>query len=159
MVRSSGGELTVSELTSYLSSRLPAVMVPSELVFVSELPYTRSGKVDRGALPSPESLARVEERLVQGPRDPYEEVLVGLWSEVLQKSPIGIDESFFALGGHSLLATQLISRVRSAFSIELPLRSLFEHPTVAELAREVERAKAAGEGLSAPPIERVARTG
>ncbi len=154
-----GPELTVAELKSYLAARLPEFMLPSDLVLLAELPYTRSGKVDRRALPAPEEVARAEERAVLGPRDPFEEVLVGIWSEVLQRSPLGVEDNFFALGGHSLLATQLISRVRGAFSIDLPLRSLFEHPTVAELALEVRRAMSAGEGSVAPPIQPVPRTG
>ncbi len=154
-----GPELTVGELQSYLAARLPEFMLPSALVLLAELPYTRSGKVDRRALPAPEEVARAEERAVLGSRDPFEEVLVGIWSEVLQRSPLGVEDNFFALGGHSLLATQLISRVRGAFSIDLPLRSLFEHPTVAELALEVRRAMSAGEGSAAPPIQPVPRTG
>jgi acyl carrier protein len=154
-----GPELTVSELQAFLRERLPEFMLPSDLVLLEDLPYTRSGKVDRKGLPAPEEVQRESERPVAAPRHPFEEVLVGIWSEVLQKSPIGIEDNFFELGGHSLLATQLVSRVRSAFSIELPLRTLFEHPTVAELAHQVRQAREAGLGLAVPPIVPVPRTG
>jgi acyl carrier protein len=139
-----------------LSERLPEYMVPSALVVLEAMPLTPNGKLDRRALPAPEW------RHAAGhlaPRTLVEELLAGIWSEVLGVERPGVDDNFFELGGHSLLATQVVSRLRSAFQIELPLRELFEEPTVAGLAVRVERAMRTGAGLSAPPLVPVARQG
>ncbi|MCA1579523.1 MAG: phosphopantetheine-binding protein, partial [Acidobacteria bacterium] len=119
-----------------VAERLPEYMVPVVLVELAQLPLTALAKVDRQALPEIEQVQR--EREYEGPRTAVEEVLCDIWREVLQVERVGVTESFFELGGHSLLATQLMSRVRDAFQIELPLRTLFEKPTVAELALKVE---------------------
>jgi hypothetical protein len=131
------------ELAAFLRVRLPEYMVPAAFVFLSALPLTPSGKVDRGALPSPK-LARPErtERFV-APRTETEETLAGIWKEVLRLEWVGVNDSFFELGGHSLLATQVIARIRTAYSVELPLRTVFETPTVAGLAAAVDRALSA----------------
>jgi acyl carrier protein len=123
-------------LHAHLSKRLPEYMVPAAYVRLEALPLTPNGKVDRRALPAPE-LASAEERYV-APRTPVEEVLAGIWAEVLRLERVGVEESFFELGGHSLLATRAVSRVREAFGVELPLRAIFESPTVAGLAPQVE---------------------
>ncbi|HEX2077720.1 MAG TPA: condensation domain-containing protein, partial [Longimicrobium sp.] len=117
---------------------------------------TPNGKLDRKALPAPE-LASAEDRYV-APRTPVEEVLAGIWAEVLRLERVGVEESFFELGGHSLLATRVVSRIREVFSVELPLRALFEGPTVAELARRVEEMRRAGLPVL-PPVVPVERTG
>jgi amino acid adenylation domain-containing protein len=158
VVRAGEQEVSVSELRSYVKEGLPEYMIPGSFVTLAELPLTANGKVNRRALPAPErSLNEGTEQALA--RTPGEEVLAGLWSEVLKVSVVGIHDNFFELGGHSLLATRLISRVRQAFSVEIPLRTLFESPTVAEFAERVEVAVRSGAGLEAPPIVAVERAG
>ncbi|HKV09944.1 MAG TPA: amino acid adenylation domain-containing protein [Thermoanaerobaculia bacterium] len=152
-----GAEMTGEALRDFARGRLPDYMVPSAVVVIPELPLNRNGKVDRAALPAPEDLQSAEPRQVLGPRNPFEEVLAGIWADLLGRPQVGIDESFFDLGGHSLLATQLVSRVREVFRVELPLRALFEGPTIAELAERVHAAFQAGAGLELPAIQPVAR--
>jgi surfactin family lipopeptide synthetase C len=126
---------TVSELRRYLSAKLPDYMIPVQYVWLAEMPLTVNGKIDRHALPAPES---ERPRLVEeycAPRTPPEEMLARIWSEVLRVEQIGIHDTFFELGGESILAIKLLSRINKDFNIELPLRALFEQPTVAELAR------------------------
>jgi amino acid adenylation domain-containing protein len=126
-----------NELRNFLKSKLPDYMVPSAYVFLDALPLTPNGKVDRKALPTPDrNRSELEDRYV-APRNSTEELVAQIWSDVLKVERIGIHDNFFDLGGHSLLATQVISRVRSAFKIELPLRSLFETLTLAGLAESV----------------------
>ena len=124
------------ELRTYLTEKLPEYMVPSAIVEMTELPLTPNGKLDRKALPAPDYTAQPEQVYV-APRTPLEESLVEMWAEVLKVPRVGINDNFFKLGGHSLLATQLISRVRNTFKVELPLRNLFETPTVAGLATAI----------------------
>src|SRR5215213_4424439 len=144
-------------LRQYLKSVLPEYMVPQVLVQLERLPLTENGKVDRRALPAVEHV-REETELVEA-QTPVEEVLTGIWSEVLGLAQIGREENFFDLGGHSLLATQVMSRVREAFGVEVGLRELFERPTVKELGQSIERELRQGAGVSAPPIERRERVG
>ncbi|HVT17885.1 MAG TPA: amino acid adenylation domain-containing protein [Thermoanaerobaculia bacterium] len=145
----------VAELRSFLSESLPEPMVPAAVVVLDELPRTPSGKLDRAALPEPERHGATEPT---APRTLSEEMLAGLWVEVLEVERVGREDNFFALGGHSLLATRVVSRIRETFGVELPLRALFEGPTVAELAARVEAEAAAGRGVAAPPIVPVPRT-
>jgi amino acid adenylation domain-containing protein len=156
VVAAAGLELGERDLRAHLGERLPEHMIPSAFVFLDELPLTPGGKIDRKALPAPE-LSRVDESASAAPRTPTEELLAGLWAEVLRVERVGVGENFFELGGHSLLAAQLVSRVREAFRVELPLRALFETPTVAGLADEIERAL--GTGAAAAPLVPVERTG
>ena len=123
-----------SELRKYLKQKLPEYMIPAALVRLEELPSTPSGKVDRKALPAPDQSRPELEDVYQTPRTPTEETVAAIWSEVLKVAKVGVHHNFFELGGHSLLATQVVSRIRSAFFIEFPLRHIFESPTVAELA-------------------------
>ncbi len=157
-----GAAPTGIELRSYLRQKLPEYMTPSVFVELDALPLTPNGKVDRRALPAPDpaNMARPELAGVYvAPRTLVEETLAGIWSKVVGVAQVGAHDSFFDLGGHSLLATQAISRVREAFGLELPLRSLFEAPTVAGLAESVEAAMRAAQGLQAPPIVAVSRDG
>jgi len=124
------------ELRDHLGQKLPEYMVPSAFVMLTELPLTPNGKVDRKALPEPgQSVSEVE---YVAPSTPIEEVLCEMWEQVLKLDRVGVHDNFFQLGGHSLLATQVISQVREIFDVELPLRRLFETPTVATLAAVVE---------------------
>ncbi len=148
-------------LAAFLAERLPGYMVPAAWVLLDRLPLTANGKVDRAALPAPAE--RGEGGAYVAPRSPVEEVLAGIWEEVLELKRVGVEDDFFALGGHSLGAAQVISRVLKAFSVELPLRLLFEHPTVAALAGEVERLRGSGAATgasaasAAPPLVRAPR--
>lgn len=142
------------ELRPYVQERLPDYMVPSAWVLLDHFPLTPNGKLDRKMLPAPDDSMRPEltERYL-APRTPLEELLVHVWSEVLGVSRVGIHDDFFALGGHSLLATQVIVRLREMLQRNVSLRSLFEFPTVAALARIVlEEQQEAEPGLLAPPI-------
>ncbi len=128
----------VPELRGQIKDKLPEYMIPSEFVLLDELPLSPNGKLDRRALPAPDTARPDLAGNYVAPRTPVEEKLAAIWAEVLGLDRVGVQDNFFELGGHSLLATQLISRVRQAFSVELPLRSLFELPTVASLAERVE---------------------
>ncbi|HVR95371.1 MAG TPA: amino acid adenylation domain-containing protein, partial [Thermoanaerobaculia bacterium] len=148
-----GPELRSSELRSFLSRRLPEYMLPSAFVVLDALPLTPNGKVDRRALPA----STAPERTVSAggeARDPVEELLAGIWAEVLGLDRVGVEESFFELGGHSLLATQVVSRVRTVLGVELPVRALFEAPTVAELARRIALEERGAEASSIPRADR-----
>jgi amino acid adenylation domain-containing protein len=134
VVADSGAELDVAALRGGLQRVLPEYMVPSHFEVVTALPLTPNGKVDRAALPGPD-WGRVVRAAAQAPaRDAVEEALCALYAEVLGVATVGIHEDFFALGGHSLLAVQLVSRIRDALDVELPLKALFESPTVAGVA-------------------------
>ncbi|HEV2704406.1 MAG TPA: amino acid adenylation domain-containing protein [Pyrinomonadaceae bacterium] len=148
---------SIGELRGYLKSKLPEYMVPSNFVRLDALPRTSSGKVKREALPAPDGERPDGERVMVAPRTPVEEVLCGIWAELLGIAQAGIEDNFFELGGHSLLATQAVARVREIFSVELPLRKIFESPTVAELAGEVESLITQRHGIEVAPIEPVAR--
>ena len=129
----------VPQLRRFLQERLPEYMVPSAFELLEALPLTPNGKLDRLALPAPEQVRPELEEAYVAPRTPAEERLAKIWGQVLSLKQIGIYDNFFTeLGGHSLLAMQLVSRVREAFQVELPLRRLFETPTIAELAVVIE---------------------
>ncbi|HEX7892996.1 MAG TPA: amino acid adenylation domain-containing protein, partial [Terriglobales bacterium] len=140
------------ELAAHLKQRLPEFMIPSAFVTLAAMPLTPNGKVDRKALPAPEYEERGERT---APRNPTEEVVAGVWAEVLHVKSVSVEDNFFELGGHSLLATQVISRLRQAFQIELPLRAVFEAPTVAGLAALIAGTK---QTLQAPPLRRTSRS-
>ena len=148
----------VRELRAFLGGSLPEYMVPTAFVFLDSLPLTPSGKVDRRALPAPgESRVEAEGSFV-APETVVQEMVVEVWSEILGRERIGIHDSFFELGGHSLLATRVVSRLRDCLGVSLPLRTVFESPTVASLALAVEAARRGAMQTQAPPLMRVSRT-
>ncbi|MGG0302265.1 amino acid adenylation domain-containing protein [Bacillus albus] len=137
------------EIRSYISESLANYMVPSAFVLLEELPLTPNGKVDRKKLPAPDFNEMNKERVA---RNPKEEILCDLFAEVLGVSRISIDDNFFEMGGHSLLASRLMARIRETLSVELGIGKLFESPTVAELAKQLDGAKSAR-----PAIKKVSR--
>jgi len=133
-----------SELRRFLEARLPAQMVPSMFMPLEALPLLPSGKLDAAALPGPDrSRPWLEEELVE-PRSELEATVARIWMEVLGLDRVGVHDNFFALGGHSLRATQVVSRIREALRVTLPLRVLFEAPTVAGLAARLDVAQLGG---------------
>jgi amino acid adenylation domain-containing protein len=136
-----GHPVETGEFRDYLSDRLPAEMVPSAFVLLDKLPRTISGKIDRKALPAPGLMRAELEKSFVPPRTPIEGTLVDIWVEVLGIDRVGINDSFFEMGGHSLLVFQVISRVREAFGVDLPLRSLFEAPTIEKQALAIVEAQ------------------
>src|SRR5581483_11480337 len=142
----------IAQLREHLKQRLPAIMVPSAFVVLAAMPLTPNGKVDRRALPAANPARPQLAAAFTAPRTPLETALAAIWREILGLETVGVDDDFFKLGGHSLLATQLVSRLREAFKFELPLRALFEAPTIARLAQSLA-------GLETKPgtIERTAR--
>ena len=148
-----------SDLRAWLKDRLPEYMVPSVFVTLDALPLTPNGKVDRKALPEPEPDRPPDPGREIPPRGPIEEALAGLWAEALGRERVGAHDDFFEAGGHSLLAAHLLARVRDTFGTDLPLKALFDAPTVAGLGRQVEDALRSGAGVASPPLVRVERDG
>ena len=147
----------VPQLQTYLLQKLPEYMVPPAFVVLESLPVTPNGKVDRHALPAPEPVKLELAGGYVAPRTPVEEVLVKIFASVLGLKRVGIHDNFFELGGHSLLATQLVSRVRDAFGVELPLRSVFEAPAIAQLSKMVESLKDSKPESKAPALVPISR--
>ena len=136
---------TVRELRGYLKERLPEYLVPSAFVTLDSLPLTPNGKVNRKTLPAPDPSGFRAENAYAEPRTPVEEALVGIWEGVLGLQRIGVHDDFFELGGHSLLAVRVVARLNPHFGVELPLRTLFEHPTITGLALAVTQTQAEAE--------------
>ncbi|HEY6931525.1 MAG TPA: amino acid adenylation domain-containing protein, partial [Thermoanaerobaculia bacterium] len=148
----------VTELRELLKSTLPDYMIPSAFLFLDALPLTPNGKIDRRALPPPEEKRPDLAEAFADPRTPVEEILAGIWSQVLKIDRIGIHDNFFALGGHSVLGTQVLSRVREHFQVDLPLRALFERPTTESLAKLIGSARVDDPGVPPPPrLKQVSR--
>ena len=145
-------KVSTTALEEALRQRLPPAMVPSAWMVIDELPLTPNGKLDRRALPAPTVAARAggAQASRMAPRSPVEEAIAEIWSDLLKVEEVGVHDSFFDLGGHSLLATQVVSRLRDTLAADLPLRSLFDRPTVAGLAAAVE--EASGGATNLPPI-------
>jgi amino acid adenylation domain-containing protein len=147
----------VGELRAFLKQRLPEYMAPGAFVTLEAMPLTPNGKVDRRALPEPEKARPDLESAFVAPRTPVEEKLAEIAAQLLRIEKPGVHDNFFELGGHSLLATQLISRLRNAFQVELPLRSVFTGPTIAELAEAIEKATEDGVEPRAPALKAIPR--
>ena len=155
VVAAAGRAPSAAPLRSFLQRQVPTYMIPSEFVFLDSFPLNRSGKIDRAALPLPAaSRGSGDSSRRVAPRNPTEDTLAAIWSDVLGRGPIGVDEDFFALGGHSLLAMQVTFRIHESLGVDLPVRVLFEAPTVAGLAERI----AAG-ASARPPLRRFPRTG
>jgi amino acid adenylation domain-containing protein len=134
------------EIKEYLKNRLPNYMIPSQIMVLEQLPLTANGKLDRRALPAPNTAAASD---LEIPVTPTEEILASLWQGLLKIQSVGRSDNFFELGGHSLLATQLIARIRDSFGVELPVRKVFEQSILSELAREINKASTS---VALPPI-------
>jgi acyl-coenzyme A synthetase/AMP-(fatty) acid ligase/acyl carrier protein len=145
---------STDELRGYLKEKLPDYMIPSAFLFLSALPLTANGKIDRRALPVPDSSRPARDTARIAPRTPVEEVLAKIWCEVLGLEWVGMEDNFFELGGHSLLMVQVVARVRESLQLELPLRTLLEAPTMSSLAERIEEA-ARAEHLDAEKIARL----
>jgi len=148
----SNGAITGIDLRRFMNDKLPDYMVPSAFVLLDEMPLTPNGKVNRKALPAPDDVLGMTQIEVVSPRTDTERALVDIWAEVLSvpKSRVGITSDFFELGGHSLLATQAASRIRQTFQIDLPLRTYFNEPTIADLAEYVDATRWALTSTDAP---------
>jgi amino acid adenylation domain-containing protein len=149
---------TLRELRSFLKEKLPDYMIPGAFVMLDALPLTPNGKVDRRALIAPEFQPELQQSLV-APRTPIEEMLASIWADVLKIEQVGVHNNFFELGGHSLLATQVISRIHKTFTVELPLSTLFEAPTITELAERIQIAIRNGQSVQTPPLLPIPRLG
>jgi amino acid adenylation domain-containing protein len=156
-----GPKITHRELADHLSASLPDYMLPAGWVLMKQLPTTANGKIDAKALETmaPEFSGRRDHVQDEAGRQrtPVEEIVCGIWEQVLKVSLVGLDDSFFDLGGHSLLATQIMSRVEQFFSVHLPLRALFETPTVREMARRIEQARNTAGEAQQPPLNSINR--
>ncbi len=159
VVREGSDGSSVAELRRWLVDLLPDYMVPSAFVSLEKLPLTPNGKVDRQALPDPGQARLDDSTLFVPPRGPFEEEVASSWGALFGLKRVGAHDNFFQLGGHSLLATQAISRLRDAFGVEIPLRALFESPTVAALAQQIELIRRGGAKTELAPIEPTARSG
>jgi amino acid adenylation domain-containing protein len=135
VVSGPGANLVPSKLREFIEQRLPRYMVPAAVMPLKEVPVTRNGKVDRQALPEPE----FQPASVREPVNTQEKIVKAIFAELLQFEDVGMDDDFFDLGGHSLLATRLISRLRKSFGVDLPIRTLFEYPTVAGISAAIEK--------------------
>ena len=151
--------LSVTELRRYLQEKLPEYMIPSSFVVLEALPLMPNGKVDRNRLPPPDGTRLSPTGEFVAPRTEIEELIAQTWREVLKIENLGIYDNFFELGGHSLLATQIVARLQEAFNKEVPLRVLFDAPTIAELAQELETIIREGHAPELPPIVPVPRDG
>ncbi|HEX7312964.1 MAG TPA: amino acid adenylation domain-containing protein [Pyrinomonadaceae bacterium] len=152
-----GAPPSAAQLQRSLKQELPSHMVPSAFVLLDAWPLLPSGKVDRRALPEPDDAPGVRAGSFVAPRTPVEEVVAGVWADVIGLREVGADDNFFDLGGHSLSGTQAVTRVGEIFRVALPLTTLFESPTVSAFARAVEEALRAGAGIDAPPLRPAAR--
>ena len=157
VVPRAGSEIDPAGLRSFLGQRLPPYMAPAAFVQLEAIPLSPTGKVDRRALPDPAEIATEPTTASAAPRTAREELIAGIFAQLLATPSVGIHDSFFDLGGHSLLTTRLASRLRELFGVDVPLRALFDAPTVAGIAATVEARQAAGGRPAQTPIERADR--
>ncbi|MFZ6028538.1 MAG: amino acid adenylation domain-containing protein [Chloroflexota bacterium] len=150
-------DVTVTTLRSHLAQTLPSYMIPSAFVLLKSLPLTATGKVDKRALPAPESSRPDVEQAYIAPRTSMETLLAEIFTDVLHVDRVGVFDDFFELGGHSLLATQVVSRIRTTFQVELALRNMFESPTVAGLAEVIVSLGTHKASAPASPIQPIPR--
>jgi amino acid adenylation domain-containing protein len=150
---------TPAELHALVKQHLPEYMVPAAFVLLEALPLSSNGKINRLALPSPESSAWTDQVQTTHARTPTEEIVANVWSNILQREITSVTQTFFELGGHSLLAIRVISQLRENFQVEIPIRNLFEQPTVAGLATIIDSARATQQQLPAPAIVPASREG
>jgi acyl carrier protein len=136
----------IPELRQFLKTSLPDFMVPTIFMVLETMPLTPNGKVDRKALPKPDAVRQELAANYVAPRNELEQQIVDIWTEVLKVERIGIHDNFFELGGYSLLAIQIVSRLRKALQVEILLPTLFEVPTVADLATRIETLRWAMQG-------------
>jgi len=137
LVGNPGGSPEPDALRDYLKATLPDYMLPNAFVFLDRMPLSANGKLDRKALPAPDFCGQLQKQYVE-PRTETEQILAGIWAEVLDLERVGVKDNFFELGGHSLLATQLVSRLCRKFNIELPLKAIFEQGTVEKIAQKID---------------------
>lgn len=159
VVGADGVRPNLNDLKTWLKNRLPAYMAPSGWVLLDELPLTPSGKINRAALPEPEIEDSLASSTYAPPQTLVEEMVASIWQQVLRLERVSRDDNFFWLGGHSLLATRITSRIRDAFNIDLPVRVLFEAPTIAELAGRIETTMGSGAVIGAPALKPVVDDG
>jgi condensation domain-containing protein/AMP-binding enzyme/phosphopantetheine binding protein len=146
------GAISAADLKGRLRQRLPDHMTPAQIVLLDKMPTTAHGKVDRRRLPAPELVEADEGPGGIAPQTPVEEVIAGIWTQLLGVSRVSAEDSFFDLGGHSLLATQMISQAREIFEVDLPIRVVFDNPGLAEFARAIEESSRANRHLDTPAI-------
>ncbi|HEY9509925.1 MAG TPA: amino acid adenylation domain-containing protein, partial [Verrucomicrobiae bacterium] len=152
-----GSDFDRAQLQRFLQGKLPAYLLPSQIVSLPEFPLTLNGKIDVRALPDPEPLSAPAPDAIVHPRNSAEENLARIWREVLGRNSFGVHDNFFALGGHSLLVTQMISRITKQFQIELPVRDVFETPTIAGLAMKLTEAPVIQTASTSIPRRQTAR--
>jgi amino acid adenylation domain-containing protein len=155
VVGKEGTAPNINELKTWLKERLPAYMAPSDWITLDELPRTPSGKINRAALPAPRQDQGLDGSAFSAPQTLIEELVAAVWQQVLNLERVSRNDNFFWLGGHSLLATRIIARLRDAFHVEVPVRTLFESPTIAELAARIEQLTQSGASLEAPPLQQL----
>ncbi|KZE44088.1 hypothetical protein AV540_01955 [Brevibacillus parabrevis] len=157
LVAATGQQPDEAELVRYLKSTLPEYMVPAGYVWLEKIPLTVNGKVDRRALPAPDYGHAETGKAYAAPRKPIEEMVANIWAQVLSVERVGVYDDFFELGGHSLLATQAVSRLKEAFGINVPLRTLFEHPDVAGMSEKLAGLLEEQSGVTSTPLVPVRR--
>ena len=147
VVTNEPGAEVINQLRSYMKAKVPNYMVPAVFVQLDEFPLTGGGKVDRQALPAPDQSRPMLEEEFVAPRNQLEESLAQIWREILELERVGIHDDFFDLGGNSLVAMQITAKITNTFDVYLPLHSLFDTPTIAGLAQQIELAGQAGRDL------------